>query len=189
MVDFKIYIKELFIQALDKLYQNDYSLISRKCCERSIVFRLGIYLENIFSKYSYNVDCEYNKKGLVPKELIGKRFNYPDIIIHKREDNQNNILIVEVKTSNSGQPKYFEKDVYKLRGFTSEKDYLYKLGVHLYIDINFCRVVWYENRKIQEYCKYNVVNNGNSHFLQLDQTKSYKKCLFDSWYIKHKQNM
>ena len=42
-------MKEL-ISALRQLYQKDYSLIDRKCNERSIVFRLGIYLNDIFEK-------------------------------------------------------------------------------------------------------------------------------------------
>lgn len=33
--------------AIDRLYKNDYYLI-KKCCERFIVFRLGIYLNQYF---------------------------------------------------------------------------------------------------------------------------------------------
>lgn len=52
--------------ALDKLYQNDYSLIRRLCSERSIVFKLGIYLAQEFEGTRFDVDCEYNKNGVKP---------------------------------------------------------------------------------------------------------------------------
>ena len=95
----KIDIKAGLMKALVKLYHDDHSLIRRKCCERSIVFRLGHYLVNSIEEYNLDVDCEYNKRGDDPKSLTKSKYNYPDLIVHKRETNESNLLVVEVKTT------------------------------------------------------------------------------------------
>lgn len=86
-----------FKYAIKKLYKYDYPLIHRECSERSIVFRLGIYLVQLFKNEGVDVDCEYNRNGFACKSLAGRGYNYPDIIAHKRGNNNNNYLVVEVK--------------------------------------------------------------------------------------------
>ena len=121
----KFDVKEEFLKALNRLYEGNYYLIKHNCCERSIVFRLGVCLDNILKNYGYNVDCEYNRIGIKPKSLIGKRLNYPDIIVHKRGDDRNNALVVEVKTPRDSDREHFNNDKIKLEGFTSEPPYEY----------------------------------------------------------------
>lgn len=139
-------MKEL-IFALRQLYQKDYSLIDRQCNERSIVFRLGIYLNDIFEKNGFDVDCEYNRNGNNPKKLESRsrKHNYPDLIVHKRESNQENLLIVEVKTQNDKIQDHINNDIDKLKGFTSEEDYRYTLGAHVFILNKKCKINWYSN--------------------------------------------
>lgn len=134
-------IKRTLIEAIKTLYKNDYSLIRRRCCERSIVFRLGIILNDSF--HDYNVDCEYNKNGEVPKMLQNRRFNYPDLIVHKRETNNNNVLIIEIKTPNDTKEKHLLNDVYKLNGFTVNGIYSYKLGAHVFLSNIHAVIAWY----------------------------------------------
>lgn len=43
-INMQVDVQVKFREALDKLYRDDYSLIERNCSERSIVFRLGLYL-------------------------------------------------------------------------------------------------------------------------------------------------
>lgn len=138
-------IKKKLIFALGQLYRNDFLLIDRECCERSIVFRLGIYLNDIFEKNGFDVDCEYNKNGNNPKSLESRKYNYPDLIVHKRESNQENLLIIEVKTSNDTLKAHIENDIDKLEGFTSEEDYKYNLGAHVFILNKKCKINWYSN--------------------------------------------
>jgi hypothetical protein len=135
-------IKRTLIEAIKSLYKNDYSLIRRGCCERSIVFRLGIILKDFF--HDYNVDCEYNKNGEVPKNLHKRRFNFPDLIVHKRETNNNNILIIEIKTPNDTKEKHLLNDFHKLSGFTGEVEYSYKLGAHVFLSNKLAVFAWYE---------------------------------------------
>lgn len=175
-------IKVKFKEALDKLYQNDYSLITRKCSERSIVFRLGLYLSKGLEHRGLSVDCEYNKNGYRPKALLEKRFNYPDIIVHKRESNENNLLIVEVKTPNDTQPAHFQNDADKLRGFTQEPPYSYQLGVHVYISATSCYLVWYIAGDANKYLKYQVDRTTHT-LLPVDPNNPQNQTVFEQWYI------
>lgn len=48
---------------------------------------------------NYVLDCEYNRNGIQAKALPSfPNGVYPDIIIHNRGNNDNNLLILEVKT-------------------------------------------------------------------------------------------
>lgn len=172
-----VYVNAKFIEALAKLYREDYSLIERKCSERSIVFRLGLYLANSLITSGLTVDCEYNRNGEEPKSLIGKRFTYPDIIVHSRGDNENNRLVVEVKTPNDTDTEHFRKDREKLIGFTQELSYVYEQGVHVYIAATTCSLVWYVNGEIREHRRYAV--NSDTHELSENQ---HSGNVFDKWY-------
>jgi len=58
---------------------------------------------------------------------------YPDIIVHKRRVNKFNLLIIEVKKMNSSNTSEIEKDIFKLKQYTSQsRDGLnYKYGVFI----------------------------------------------------------
>ncbi len=174
--------QEKFQEALAKLYRDEYSLIRRRCSERSIVFRLGLYLANSLTKYGLDIDCEYNKNGDKPKALKKKRLNYPDILVHKRESNESNLLIAEVKTPNDTQSGHFQNDTTKLIGFTQEAPYLYKWGVHAYISATYCSLVWYTTGEIHEYVKYKVDRNTHA-LLCVDQNNPRNQTAFDQWYV------
>lgn len=103
--------------AISKLLENDSYLLEVDSSERSIAHRLAIYLEEIFA--DWDVDCEYNRniydcptnndKSNIYK--LVKRFHnnctendckcngygvFPDIIIHKR-NSENNFIVIELK--------------------------------------------------------------------------------------------
>lgn len=174
-------LKANFKEAIAKIYQDDYSLITRKCSERSIVFRLGLYLANSFMDCGVDVDCEYNKNGDRPKALREKPFTYPDIIVHEREINEHNFLIVEVKTPNDTRSADFRNDVDKLMGFTCDASYVYRLGVHVYISAASCSLVWYEAGEIRERCRYRVDKNTRE-LLEIHPSGSQRENAFDQWY-------
>jgi hypothetical protein len=128
--------------------------------ERSITHKLGSYLQFCF--HNYDVDCEYNKNIehpdgnkliiLTPEEIhqfrlkhksqkklaFYKRRVFPDIIIHERGTNRNNLLVIEVKKSTSEEETEF--DLLKLRKYTSNTegiDYLrYTFGVFILFRIS-----------------------------------------------------
>ena len=107
-------VEALINSALDQLYKNDSYLVNNEpflrekngnhhVGERSIVFRLAHYMQNIMDSTpafeNYVLDCEYNRNGIHAKVLPSfPRGVYPDVIIHNRGNNDNNLLIMEVKT-------------------------------------------------------------------------------------------
>ncbi len=177
----KIDIKVELMKALAKLYHNDHSLIRRKCCERSIVFRLGHYLVNSMEEYNLDVDCEYNRNGDNPKSLTGKKHNSPDIVIHKRETNEYNLLIMEVKTPNDAHEDDFKNDKEKLIGFTEPDVYSYEWGVHLYISATVCSMVWWQNGQAVQKIHYQV--KKDTHDLEQVDGDLKRPPKFEKWYI------
>lgn len=189
-INMPVDIQEKFQEALAKLYRNDYSLIERNCSERSIVFRLGLYLANSLTDYRLDVDCEYNRNIEECKALPGRNYNYPDLIVHKREENTSNLLIVEVKTPNDRQPEHFQNDREKIMGFVCHDDYLYKSEVHVYIEENTCSLVWYAKGQIPRHQHYKV--EGNTHTLSpiiQNDLREEDKNIFDRWFIGNFDNI
>ena len=137
--------------------QNDIWLISKDLSERSISFRLGYYLQNEFPRYF--VDCEYNgnpddpnnrkRINIIRDELLKLnlvrdaendeniiRSVFPDIIIHERGTNANNIAIIEVKKSTNRTPYDYDYDYIKLQQYTIDNainGLCYKVGIFLEI--------------------------------------------------------
>lgn len=124
-------------KACDKLYLKDYSLILRgeeHVSERSIVFRFGLYLEDSLSRDEilsrYDLDCEYNRNGQGRKTLPSwVNGCFPDLIIHKRGHNYDNLLIIECKA-------WFNKhgatdDLIKIKEFIESDVYHYMHGLQI----------------------------------------------------------
>ena len=143
----KTVLDEVLYGAMHDLYEFDLYLIRHMeksgngaenihSSERSIVTKYGTYLQNriknsIFE--NYNIDCEYNRN-------IGSIKTYhsyngeihaccPDIIIHRRGTNDDNLLAIEVKTWWNTNTKHDED---KLRHFTNQtSDYRYEYGLSI----------------------------------------------------------
>ena len=100
--------------------------------ERTIVFWFASYLQGILrmtSKYkTYNLDCEYNRNIYDIKALPNfPNGTFPDLIIHRRRNNDNNLLIMEFKTYWNSNT---EIDSLKVREFVDKKgSYKYKYGL------------------------------------------------------------
>ena len=139
-------IKEAIYKSIDELYQYDSLLLhtNYNIHERTVCHRFAIYLEKNID-YKYNVDVEYNRMRTAygvddVGEIVGKVINYedtdegasyvyPDIIIHKRDENIN-ILVIEVKMSWKNRKKSI--DYNKINQYINQLNY--KFGV--YIELN-----------------------------------------------------
>jgi len=94
-------IKGKVQNALNMFYKNDSFLIEKKLCERCLVHRVAVYLEN--ERFpGYFIDCEYNKSHLNKsnelKRVSNPNGNFIDIIITKRDGNyQNDLICFEIK--------------------------------------------------------------------------------------------
>jgi hypothetical protein len=163
-------IEEILRKCIGQLLSRDVLLIENDVSERAITHKLAEYLQLQIPEL--NVDCEYNRnvmKGLyepkaifVLKDTTRARLTaqvaldellelsvYPDIIVHRRGTNDENLLIVEVKKQNSRIDQ--GHDLSKLAAFTenSEKNsYHYRFGVFILLETGSARprppkLIWY----------------------------------------------
>jgi len=146
-------IKEKVKIALSMLLKNDAFLLEHDVNERSISHKLAEYLQQLFP--DYDVDCEYNRKSLEVKKLVGiaecrnsPTDNVsPDIIVHHR-NSADNVLVIEVKTPKSESAE--QQDKKKLELFTKDdkasSDYHYSLGVFIKFSKNGIDLIeWYKD--------------------------------------------
>jgi len=157
-------LAQAILEAFSKLYIYDKHLIINKpnddnesigfhhVGERSIVFRFAFYLQEILSSnkiYSdYNLDCEYNRNGTKPKRISALGRNvYPDLIIHQRGNNDNNLLVMEFKTYWNRKQK---DDIKKIKAFISdstEEGYNYKYGIAVLINQNSINLKMFDKQE------------------------------------------
>lgn len=98
-------VGEQVINALQLFIDNDRHLLEVDANERSLTHRIGMYLQDQFP--DYDVDCEYNRNIHIPKRVHPIEYHpdaqnkeklvLPDIIVHKRGNNDHNLLIIEFK--------------------------------------------------------------------------------------------
>lgn len=132
---------------IDTLYERDLCLLTNDVNERTITHKLAEYLQWCIP--TLNVDCEYNRnfeagerkpKSIYLLEEEARKSIYedtarsanPDIIVHRRLKNDENLLIIEVKKSTSREDYDFDRR--KLIAFTEPRGknpYSYKYGVFL----------------------------------------------------------
>lgn len=130
--------------AIQMLRVNDNYLLKHDANERSISHKLAMYLESTFGK-NYDVDCEYNRNiehergsknidilksewsrlngrniNVLDEDMIVEKSVLPDIIVHKRGSNKENLLVIEIKKSTSTVREDY--DLKKLEIFTNQND-------------------------------------------------------------------
>lgn len=171
-------IKEKVRKSLYLLWDNDECLLSIDASERSLMHRLATYIEPEFREY--NVDCEYNREGDEPKryrEIVDQlnraeinaddteaKTAFPDIIIHKRGNNTDNLLVIEVKKLTAGPTRIDKIDKKKLIAFLDTNQLNYKYGLALQIPVggsSTAKLFWFEQgARKQLYEEYNMGNDG-----------------------------
>ena len=91
------------------------------------------HIDTLLKKY--DLDAEYNRDIDMIKRLPGwPNGCYPDLILHKRGNNQNNILIIECKGWWSSE-EAIQNDREKIMQFLHSERYQYLFG----LQIIFCR--------------------------------------------------
>ena len=128
-------IKEKLNKAIDSLVREDFKLFTLDVNERSICHRLALYLEPYFP--GWNIDCEYNRDRSTSKKLKSLAYRmdialikidetdgptvFPDIIVHRRGNNDN-LLVIEMKKTSYGNERE-EFDRCKLVAFKTDLNY------------------------------------------------------------------
>lgn len=152
---------------IDLLIEKDSFLLTNNSNERSVSHKLAEYLQQLFP--NYNVDCEYNRHFSNPKRgNIGNNpLILPDIIIHKRGSDHDNLIVIEIKTRNRfiGDKKIsFFYDHRKLKMFTRKKrndnEFGYKFGFFInFLEFNRTgnvKVIPFREGKEEYYNKINL---------------------------------
>jgi hypothetical protein len=114
--------------AYDALIKYDRALLEVDANERSITHKLAEHLQTEF--HGWNVDCEYNRNGSLPKRLKSSgdsvstddtegKTVFPDIIVHHRQS-KDNFVVIEAKKSSTVSTS---EDKAKLRDYVSEHGY------------------------------------------------------------------
>jgi hypothetical protein len=115
--------------------------------ERPISHRLGFYLQSLFGEY--HVDCEYNRYLGTIKRQNGQRV-IPDIVVHKRKVNSDNLLIVEVKVKRNvdqaGRDAEVTEDIEAIMEYTNQNgQFRYKWGAFIILTPDDKDIHWFEN--------------------------------------------
>lgn len=124
-------------KALQSFLRNDSYLLEVDANERTITTRLAYYLQQELP--AWHVDCEYNRDGIDPKRLEYLELNpdsqdtnaktvFPDIVIHKR-GNADNHLVLELKKSSNSVSR--NNDFVKLNGYRKQLGYKYAAFIEM----------------------------------------------------------
>lgn len=149
----------LLQEAVNECYANDKTLIDRSM-EQASVARIFYYMQRAidtddrFEQFrEYNLDCEYNKNMYSPKRLVeDERGKRPDIILHKRLSNNDNMLILEFKNNrqNNQQDILINDDYNKLKRFTLQNGiYKYFLGISIKLNNTNSQYKFFQNGEIK----------------------------------------
>ncbi len=145
----------LFVKTIQKFLVQEKFILKKDLNERTITHKLAEHIKNSFNYY--DVDCEYNrmKSKNMSEEYVSKTLGldaedirsssvkcitvFPDIIVHKRGDNDDNYLAIEVKKKKYANKErvgrgetYGDFDRRKLCAYTRELQY--KFGIYLEFD-------------------------------------------------------
>ena len=103
--------------ALGELEKDHHEILVADVNERTIVNYLAFYLRDQFREHAVDVDYNRQGKGTEPKRLRSKGGPIvPDVIVHKRGGNSDNLLAVECKKSTNRDRSARRKDIEKLEG-------------------------------------------------------------------------
>jgi len=129
-------IQKAVLCAIAKLLKFDHYLLKNDLNERTISHKLACYLSDELPS-DWDIDCEYNRnhdgvKRLNPNvecvtnnDTSGKTV-FPDIIVHKR-DTDENLLVIEIKKNANIEDE--RRDLNKIRSFIKELKYEYGLFI------------------------------------------------------------
>lgn len=123
-------MEQLLMECLEALVEHDAFLLTNDVNERAISHRLCMYLQQALP--DWDVDCEYNRNHDDPKMLnIQTRRTlsddntqattvFPDIIVHRRNTDDNKLVIEMKKTTSAESDAY---DLRKLHAFKNQLGY------------------------------------------------------------------
>ena len=125
--------------AIDQLLEHDSALLGLDVTERSLSHRLAHYMAlSEAIRPPLTVDCEYNRHfgdpkrlKLPPRKALDREIRattvFPDILVHERNTDANNLVVLELKKPSED----IAYDELKLRAFREELGYIHTAHVIL----------------------------------------------------------
>ena len=143
------HIDQIIKDSLDCLYKKDAVLLNaaHHAQERCIAFRFSLYFyqKMQLSFSNYDIDCEYNKDKEELKQFSqNKSWAAPDLIVHKRCKDNQNLVVIEFKGFWAKEENK-ERDEKKIQEFV--KRYNYKYGFCIIFYPNYAEIEFYNQEK------------------------------------------
>ena len=150
-------LMDIFEKAKEKFLKDEKEIIRIDINERTLSARLMFHLQILLLENEsyketykpYSVDCEYNRMNEYKIKALKRYENFeiddnsdkirkifPDIILHKRKE-EDNLIVIEMKKSTSNNIDRKEKDRERLKIMTNLNDpnnFNYILGVYFEVD-------------------------------------------------------
>ena len=125
----RVEITNVVEEALDRLIAEQSELLDFDVTERALTHYLAIYIRELVPD-GYDVDVEYNRHRRNTKRLqlpprrardheLRATTVFPDVIVHKRNIDDHNLLVIEMKKPDEDR----DYDELKLRAFRKELNY------------------------------------------------------------------
>jgi hypothetical protein len=160
-------VLELLCSSLQNIAIFDSDLLERKVREECVNHRLAFYIEAIYEKIVKDdrlhcIDLEYNKNvGPDDKKVKDENGNEisirPDIIVHKRESNNDNLIAIEAKYESNSK-----HDILKLsRLLDAPYNYSYSVAINYNPGKNYfsLRLFWKNEGLIKK--QFDIEKNTN----------------------------
>jgi hypothetical protein len=120
-------------RALKDLFDKDGPLLERDAAERAIAAKLAVHLAVLFP--DHKVDVEYNRHGLDRKRVElppncrygGIKLILPDIVVHRRGTDDDNLLVVELKKQTNTKKE--SRDCDRAKIVAMKREFHYQHGV------------------------------------------------------------
>jgi hypothetical protein len=104
-------------EALRSFFRDDAFLLEANVAERAMAAKLAAHLVPHFP--DHQVDVEYNRHGIEPKAVGlplhlhsgGGGLVFPDVIVHHRGNDRENLLVIQIKKETNRQPRDYDRAV------------------------------------------------------------------------------
>lgn len=151
--------KIILREALEKL-KKELNTFGKMIGERPIMFRIAHYMATKVEREDVTVDCDYNRHGddfktfPIPRKIENglpeqARF-FPDIVLHNRRVDTQNILVCEIKRASDGRSH--DVDHSRLTMLTDQTGgFRYRLGAFIEVDQKnrAIKLLYFKNGKKQ----------------------------------------
>ena len=132
--------KQIISDALKEVVSEElYYEVAHDMHEVALCHRLAVHLEKSEKFDGYLIDCDYNRSGINvkrsernvkkhPREKVKNCGFRPDIIVHKRGSDDDNLIMIEAKKASATRPQKKEAKK-RLRRHAKAYNYCYAFYV------------------------------------------------------------